>query len=145
MLEEKDLQAIGTLLDQKLKENNQSLKTEIFGEMDKRFGEVNKELGSINDRFDEVLNMVNDGFSGLQVQVDEIKNDVSELKVEVAKRPTRDEVFNWADDRFIDLELAKDRHDFLHIDELDKLPAPIEISKALIERGFKHRQTMKTQ
>lgn len=46
-------------------------------------------------------------------------------------------MFNWADNRFVDLELAKDMHDYLHINDLDKLPAPLEISQALIERGFK--------
>lgn len=55
----------------------------------------------------------------------------------MAKRPTRDEVFGWADRRINDLEIAKDRHDFMHINELGKLPSPAEMNMALIERGFK--------
>lgn len=165
MLEEKDLQAIGTLLDQKLKENNQSLKTEIFGEMDKKFtsqkreisgemdkkfavqnGEIDKKFaaqkneifGEMDRRFDEVLGAINETFSEHEKRFDK-------LEVEIAKRPTREEMFGWADNRFTDLELAKDRHDYLHIDDLDKLPAPIEMSKALIERGFKQQSALKGQ
>jgi hypothetical protein len=112
MLEQQDLQAIGVLLDQKLK-----VQSEQFDE----------KLG-------EVLSAVNDGFTEMQGQF-------NELKGEVAKRPTKDEVFGWADRRIVDLEIGKERHDYLHIDELDKLPPPAEINRTLIERGFKQKLT----
>ncbi|MCG2690892.1 hypothetical protein L6249_02380, partial [Candidatus Parcubacteria bacterium] len=88
----------------------------------------------MDEKIDEVLNAVNEGFTGMQGQFNELKN-------EMAKRPTKEEVFSWADRRIVDLELAKDRHDFMHIDELDKLPAQSEISKTLAERGFKQKIT----
>lgn len=128
MLLQKDLQAIEILLDRKLdqkfdekldqkfKENNKILKDEIIVE--------------VSEKFDDMLSLVNEGFTGMQLQFDKLEN-------EIAKRPTKEEIFSWADRRFIDLEIAKDRHDYLHIDELDKLPTPLEISKTLIKRGFK--------
>lgn len=109
MLEQQDLQAIGTLLDQKFKENNKSLKDEIIAEIGEVFGES---FGSLEARMDK-------------------------LEEELAKRPTMDQIFSWADKRILELELRADRHDFMHIDELDKLPSQLEISKTLIERGFK--------
>ncbi len=39
----------------------------------------------------------------------------------------------------VDLEIGKERHDYLYIDELDKLPAPAEINRTLIEREFKQK------
>jgi hypothetical protein len=107
MLEEKDLQAIKTLL----KENNQDLKDEIIAEMGEVFSE---------------------SFSAVEAKIDNLDN-------ELAKRPTKDEMFSWADRRITDLEIGKERHDYMHIDELDKLPAPQEINRVLIERGFKQR------
>jgi len=135
MLEEKDLKAIGVLLDQKLEINKREITAEFA------------------DKFDEVISIVNDGFSEMQVQFEdlktELKGDIENIKVELAKRPTKNEVFSWADRRLIDLEIAKERYDYLHIakerydylhiDELDKLPAPAEINRVLIERGFKQK------
>lgn len=139
MLEEKDIQAIGTLLDQKLKENNQALMTEISSEIEEKLSLQKTEIfGEMDKRFDEVLSMINDAFTNHEKRFDKLES-------EIEKRPTKSEMFGWADDKFVDLELAKDRHDFIHIDELDKLPAPIDISKALVERGFKHKQTVKAQ
>jgi len=80
-LEQKDLQAIGTLLNEKLKVHEEKL--------------------------NEVINIVNDGFTGMQEQIDG-------LKQEMAKRPTRNEIFGWADRRIDDLELRADRNDFMH-------------------------------
>ena len=88
---------------------------------------LSKQLKEQSEQFDEkiaeVLNAVSEGFS--------------EVHEELAKRPTKDEMFSWADRRITDLEIGKERHDYLHIDELDKLPAPQEINRVLIERGFK--------
>jgi hypothetical protein len=118
MLEEKDLQAISALLGKQFKENNEALKDEIIAEIGQAF---NESFSSLEGRFDT-----------LEAKVDNLEN-------EMAKRPTKDEVFGWADRRIVDLEIGKERHDYLHINELDKLPTPAEINKALIERGFKQR------
>lgn len=56
MLEQKDLQAIGKLLDEKF-----------------------------DERFDEMIGIVNEGFTGIQEQIDGLKS-------EMAKRPTRTEL-----------------------------------------------------
>jgi hypothetical protein len=109
MLEQEDIKAIGQLLDEKLKVNNKTLKDEIVAE-----------IGAA----------VNAGFNDM-----EAKFEV--LQEEMAKRPTRNEIFDWADRRIDDLELRADRHDFLHINELDNLPPQGQISQALLERGFK--------
>lgn len=106
MLEEKDLQSIGKLLDQRFKVQEGKL--------------------------DEVIGAVNDGFTEMQVEIDGL---VKEIKL----RPTKAEIFGWADKRIVDLELAKDRHNFMHIDELGKLPSQPEISRILTERGFKEK------
>ncbi|MDP3043708.1 MAG: hypothetical protein Q8N21_04910 [bacterium] len=142
MLEEKYLQAIGILLDQKFKVQEDRI-TEKFKVQEDRITEkfkvqedriTEKFERKMDEKIDEVLNAVNEGFTGMQGQFNELKN-------EMAKRPTKEEVFSWADRRIVDLELAKDRHDFMHIDELDKLPAQSEISKTLAERGFKQKIT----
>ncbi|MEI7498765.1 MAG: hypothetical protein WCK11_05840 [Candidatus Falkowbacteria bacterium] len=90
---------------------------------------LSKQLKEQSEQFDEkiaeVLNAVNEGFS--------------EVHEELTIRPTKDEMFSWADRRITDLEIGKERHDYLHIDELDKLPAPQEINRVLIERGFKQK------
>ena len=114
MLEQNDLQAIGILLDQR------------FKVQDKKFDK------KLDQRFDEMISAVNDGFTGMQGEIDG-------LKKEMTKRPTKAEIFGWADERIVDLELAKDRHDFMHLNELDKLPPQAEISRALAERGFKRK------
>lgn len=69
MLEEKDIQAIRTLLDQKLEENNQLLKAEIFGEMDRRFNEV--------------LSVMNETFYNHENRFDKIENRLDKLNEEV--------------------------------------------------------------
>lgn len=96
MLEQKDLQSIGELLDKKLEKG-----------------------------FDEMAVIVNKGFTDMQKEIE--------------LRPTKTEIFSWADRRIVDLELKAARHDYLHINELDKLPPQPEISRALIERGLKKK------
>jgi hypothetical protein len=98
-------------LDEKLKENNKTFKDEIIAEIGETVGEA---------------------FSNIEAKIDK-------LEEEMAKRPTRDEIFSWADRRLVDLEIGKDRHDYLHINELSKLPSPSEINRTLIERGFKQK------
>lgn len=112
MLAQKDLQSIGELLDKKL--NTQ--KDEIVAEI----GEVTGEA-----------------FSEVESKLDKIETKVNNLSKEMSDRPTKTEIFNWADKRIVDLELKADRHDYLHIGELDKLPPQPKISRALAERGLK--------
>jgi hypothetical protein len=130
MLEERDIQAISVLLDEKLKENNKTLKDEIISEIGENIKENNKTLK--DEIISEIGETIGEAFSNIEAKIDR-------LEEEIAKRPTRNEVFGWADRRIIDLEIGKERHDYLHIDELDKLPSPAEINRTLIERGFKQK------
>ena len=114
MLEQKDLQSIGELLDKKLKTQEQNITQKFDGKLD------------------EAINIINKGFTDMQKEINGVKE-------EVKLRPTKTEIFNWADKRLIDLELKADRHDYLHINELDKLPPQSEISRALIEQGLKKK------
>lgn len=118
MLEEKDFQAIGQLLDEKL---NERFKVQEEG-FDKK----------LEEKFDEMGVLVNKGFTGVQEQI-------NGLKKEIKLRPTKKEIFEWADERILSLELSADRHDYLHINELDKLPPQSEISRALAENGVKRK------
>lgn len=142
MLEEKDIQAIGEIFDQKIKTS-----------LDERIGEIldQKIKTHLDEKIGEVLVAVNEGFNGMQEQINGIheqigdiheqmggmKEQINDLHEEMLKRPTRDEVFSWTDRRIVDLEIAKDRHDFLHIKELKNLPSASEISRALVEQGVK--------
>lgn len=114
MLEQQDLQVIEILLDTKLSQN----KDEIISGI----GEI-----------------INEAFSNFEYRFSNLENKVDKLSERIDKCPTREEIFSWADRRLIDLEIAKDRHDYMHINELDKLPLPSEISKTLIKRGFKQK------
>lgn len=149
MLEEKDIQAIGEIFDQRIKTS-----------LDERIGEIldQKIKTHLDEKIGEVLVAVNEGFNGMQEQINGIheqigdiheqigdiheqmggmKEQINDLHEEMLKRPTRDEVFSWADRRIVDLEIAKDRHNFLHIKELKNLPSASEISRALVEQGVK--------
>ncbi|GEM_PF-2576562 len=112
MLEEKDIQTIGKLLDEKL-----------------------------DDKFDEMATLVNKGFTDMQKEFDglkeELKGEINGVKAEIKLRPTLNQIMSWGDKNIVDLELRADRHDYLHIDELDKLPPQAEISRALVEKGLK--------
>jgi len=99
MLEEKDLQSIGKLLDKKL---------------------------------DEVISSVNDGFTGVQRELDIIKEDVK-------LRPTLQQIMNWGDKKIVALELDVDKVKYLHLKEFKNLPSQPEISRVLVEHDLKSK------
>jgi hypothetical protein len=132
---DKDIQAIGVLLDEKLKEQT----VRFDGKLDDVLSAVNEGFTEMQGQFDSFRAELKGEMTELKGEMTELKGEMNEVKESVEKRPTRNEVFGWADTRIVDLEIAKERHDFLHIDELDKLPSPAEINKALIERGFKQK------
>jgi len=148
MLVQKDLQAIEILLDRKLdekldekldqkfKENNKILKDEIIVETKSLISGNNKFLKDeiivetkslISEKFDDMFGYVNDGFTNVQVQLDDLKD-------ELKKRPTREEVYGEMNSRFDDvlsivnegftgMQLQFDRLD----NELAKRPTKEEI------------------
>ena|SRR3990167_1925988 len=115
MLEKKDIQTIGKLLDEKLdkklKENNKILKDGIVAEV----GAVTSEA-----------------FSAVEAKIDNIEK-------EIKLRPTLNQIMSWGDKKIIPLELDIDKIKYLHRDEMDNLPPPEEISKALLEKGLKQK------
>ncbi|MCX6800394.1 MAG: hypothetical protein NT091_04595 [Candidatus Falkowbacteria bacterium] len=85
-----------------------------------------------DEQFAEVVSAVAEGFAGAQEQINECAT-----KEDLVKCATKEDIVEWGDNRIIDLELARDRHDYLHINDLNSLPSQSKINKALIERGFK--------
>jgi len=73
----------------------------------------------------------------LDEKINNLEKEINNLDKEIKLRPTKKEMFGWADKRITDLELRADRHDYIHINELDRLPAQPEISRVLVERGLK--------
>ena len=114
MLGEKDIQTIGELLDKKF-----------------------------DKKFDEMATLVDNGFTDMQKEFDglkaELKGEINGVKEEIKLRPTLNQIMSWGDKKIVELELRADRHDYLHINELDKLPPQAEISRALVEKGFKQK------
>ena len=134
MLDQQDLKAISGLLDEKFKENNQKLKEEIVDEV----GTL------VNVAFAEHEASDNEKFEGIDKKFESIDKTLKELKDEIAKRPTRNDFSKWADGNIVDLQLRADRIDYIHMDDLDKLPSQPEISQALLARGLKKKQEQAT-
>jgi hypothetical protein len=82
MLDKKDLQAVGELLDKKLKKNNKALRDEMK--------ENNKTLK--DEIVAEIGGAVNAGFNAMQANFNELKEDVEILKIQMSKRPTKKEI-----------------------------------------------------
>lgn len=146
MLEEQDLQKIGELL----RLNNQSLGKRLQDELRSANGTLREEFKNANNALrDDLRSEFMSAFETLKDEIvveiggaisealTEIEAKIEKINEELAKRPTKEEIFSWADNRLVPLELARDRHDYLHINELDQLPPPAEISRALMARGFK--------
>ena len=122
MLEKKALQAIGILLDEKLEKK-------------------------LDEKFDEMAMLVNKGFTGMQKEFDglkeefnEVKGELREVKKDIKFRPTLNQIMSWGDKKIVALELDMDKVKYLHQKEFAKLPPQAEISRTLIERGFKVKE-----
>lgn len=115
MLEEQDLKQIGKLL----KENNKTLKDEIVAEIGAATSEA---------------------FSAVEARIDKLDIKVDKLGEEMAKRPTMNQITSWGDKKIVSLELDMDKVKYIHQDELDKLSPQEEISRVLVERGYKVKE-----
>lgn len=129
-MREQDLQQIGDLLDKKLDEK-----------LDFKFKENNKILKE--EIIDEMATVVNQAFSEQKEQLDikfsEIDKNFAEVKEEIAKRPTTERIFAWADEKITTLELDADKVKYLHREEWKKLPSALEISQTLLNDGLKQK------
>ncbi|MDO8667817.1 MAG: hypothetical protein Q7K35_01830 [bacterium] len=92
-----------------------------------------------NITIDELAGIIKGEFDKVGGRFDKVEGRLGNLEREIKLRPTKTEMFGWADRRIVDLELRADRHDYLHINELEKLPPQPEISRALVERGLKEK------
>jgi len=119
------------------------LRGELSGQISGLRDEIKNEMSS---QFGAVLEAVNDGFTGMQEQFDELKanfnglrSELSEVKSEVDKCAKIEQVLNWGDNKIIPLECDVERLKYVHQKELEGLPSQREISETLAERGFKQR------
>lgn len=119
-MQPQDLQQISSLLNERFKENNKILKKEIVKEVVDEVGVItNQAFGEFEERMDKKFDRVNR---------------------ELAKRPTKKEMFGWADRKIVPLEIDMDKVKYLHLDKWNKLPPTIEISRTLVENKLKKRQ-----
>lgn len=116
MLEEKDFQSIGKLLDEKFKENNKILKDEIVAE-----------IGAATSQ----------AFSAVEARIDKIDVKVDKLGEEMAKRPTLNQIMSWGDKIIVPLRLDIDKLKYLHLKDFKNLPPQQKISRILIEHDLK--------
>ena len=128
MLEEKDLQSIGELLDKKLKTQKDEIVAEIGSATSEAFSAVEAKIDGIQS---DVV--------GLKSDVAGLKSEVVGLKKDIALRPTLNQIMSWGDKKIVELELDMDKVKYLHQKEFDKLPPPAEISRVLVERGLKRK------
>lgn len=130
MLEEQDLKQIGKLL----KENNKTLKDEIVTEI------VTEVTGAVSDAFSEFEGKINKRVDGLEGKIIELDKKVVEMDRKIELRPTLNQIMSWGDKKIVSLELDMDKMKYIHQDELDKLPPQEEISRVLVERGYKVKE-----
>lgn len=136
------LKQISDLLDEKLKENNKVIRNEINAAIEV----MNKNLrisAEVIEKGIEAINkkqkdrIVIDLREIIERAFDRIEARTNTVQEEVEKRPTKNEIFQWADKKIDDIDLKVDRLDYLHIKELKNLPAQYEISHALVEADLK--------
>lgn len=141
-MQEQDLQQIGDLLDKKLdekldlkfKENNRILKEEIIDEM---AIVVNQAFSEQKEQLDIKFADIDKNFAEVRKNFADIDKNFVEVKEDIAKRPTTERMFSWADERITTLELEADKIKYLHREEWKKLPGALEISQALLNDGLK--------
>ena len=120
MQQQQNLQQISNLLDKK------------FNLLDKKFKKNNK----------EILKKI-DGLALItKKEFDKMDEKFDKAERELAKRPTKKEIFDWADKRIVDVELDMDKVKYIHRNEWKKLPRAYEIKKTLVENNiFKYLWT----
>jgi hypothetical protein len=148
MLDNNDIQQISKLLDEKFKERDKLL--------DERFEKNNKILVDdimvkVDARFDEVLGIMNDSFTDMEVRMDGFKQEISGkvdkieaelgiVKVELEKKPNKSDMFSWGDKQILPVKFDVDRLKYIHLKEIKKLPPQYEISQALADNDLKEKQ-----
>lgn len=138
MLEQKDLQSIGNLIDEKLTKNNKVLKDEIADEITTVVNTAFNEFeGNINKRVDGLEGKI----ISLDEKVGELDKKVDELDKKVELRPTLEHIMNWGDKKIVSIELDMDKLKYLHLKEFKNLPPQPEISRVLAEDDLKKKDS----
>ena len=86
----------------------------------------------LDKKLEDFAVIVNRGFNHMESRFTGLEKRMDKMEAEIQKRPTREEIFRWADERIVNLELRADNIDYLHITELKTIPAPIEVRKVLV-------------
>lgn len=130
-----EIQENNKILRSEIQENNHILRKEIKSEIQENNKILRKEFKSEIQENNKILKeaiieetamIVNKAFQEME----------EKIKKEFEKRPTKQELFDWADKRIYPLELDQDRLKFLHIKEWKKLPSQREITGKLAEEGL---------
>jgi hypothetical protein len=141
-MNQQDLQQISDLMDKKFEDNNKSLMGEMGREMDKKFEDNNKSLEALMDKkFEDnnkkIFKKIEDGndeiLRTMKEEFDENTLAHEEFKKELAKRPSKEEVFSWSDKKLDKMDLDISKIKYLHIGEWKGLPPQREVSRALFE------------
>lgn len=106
--------------------------SKLFGKkLDDKFKENNKILEQkMDEKIDQLAEITSQSFTALEEKIDK---NFNEVKDELAKRPTKKEIFDWADNKTVELELDIKRVKYIHREEWKNLPSMSEISARLVE------------
>jgi len=139
-MQQQNLQQISDLMDQKFEKNNEKLKKDIVNEVgaitNQSFGEFEKKAEERFDKMDKRFDKMDKRFDKMDKRFDKMDKRFDKMDEELAKRPTKKEIFDWADKRIVNVELDMDKIKYLHRKEWKKLPRAYEIKKILIESGI---------
>ena len=142
MLEEQDFQTIGKLFDEKLDKKFEVQEEKITSKFNEMVGIVNDGFTDMQKEFDGLkgeFNGVKEEFKGVGGELNGIKWELNGIKEDIKLRPTLNQIMSWGDKKIISLELDMDKVKYLHQKELSELPSPAEISQVLAEKGFKRK------
>jgi transcriptional regulator of heat shock response len=135
-MKKQDLQQISNLLnqklDQKFKENNKKIFKKINGVDEK----VEKLLTTVKEEFDKNTEQHNE----VDKRFNEVDKRFNKVDEELKKKATSQQVLSWGDDKIVALELDMDKVKYIHLDEWEKLPPTVEISKTLVEHKLKKKR-----
>ncbi|MEA3463760.1 MAG: hypothetical protein U9R14_01665 [Patescibacteria group bacterium] len=149
-MQQKDLQQISNLMDQKFEKNNENLVTKndlkqifkennekIFKKMDDKFKKMDGKFKKMDDKIDKfedkITRTVKQEFDQNTEQHNKMEKRFDKMDKKLEQKPNKDHMFDWADKKVHNLELDMEKAKYLHRREWKKLPPAYEIRKALAE------------
>ena len=129
-MQKRDLQQISSLLDQKLdqkfKENNKKIEKIIDKKIDEVIVTSKAQFDEHTRKFDEHTKRLN--------KMDE---NLAYIKEELEKKPTKEDLFGWADKQMTPVKLDVDKLKYIHRDAWQDLPDGGTVSRVLITKRIK--------